>query len=133
MAVAGFAFGENEAALLESTEETSVLAQRVEGTLDGKSLKSIYIEAGIIKPSATQGGRRAGAGRPPKGHDLAAELRELDESPAENLAIANEIFPRLMEWAIRERGFERLPAKALPQILASLRELTAEVNRVLGS
>ncbi len=129
MALAGFAFGHNEQLLIESPKAADDLAMKADAALDGKSLKDIYIEAGIIKPSASQGGARAGAGRPKKEHDLAAELRELEESPAENLAIADELFTRLMQWGIAEQGIAKLPPKALPQMLAYLRQLTAEVTK----
>lgn len=131
MSVAGFSF-ESEQFLLESELSANTLAREAK-ELDGKSLKDIYVMAGVIKPSANQGGARAGAGRPKKEHDLAAELRELEESPAENLAIANELFTRLMQWGIQDQGIAKLPAKAIPQLLTYLKQLTAEVQKRLAS
>lgn len=131
MALAGFAFGESDDVILGSREEAAKLAQSVETKIDGKSLKDIYVEAGIIKPSSSQGGKREGAGRPKKASDLEAELKEIEESPEENLAIANEIFTRLMKWAIQDEGLAKITAKALPKILAYLKELTAEVQKII--
>lgn len=125
MALAGYMMGEGaEELILGSKEDASTLAQGVQGDFDGKTLRGIYQEAGIVKASAGHGGRRDGAGRPKKAeHDLAAELKEIEESPEDNLAIANELFGRLMKWGVEERGIAKLPLKAMPTLVAYLKQL----------
>jgi hypothetical protein len=99
--------------------------------VDGQSLSTLYKSTRLMAVNPDHGGKREGAGRKPKGADVAAELKAVTEHEAVLWASAKGALDTLVQLDSDRDFMNRLSSEHLAAVATRLDELARKSSKLL--